>query len=222
MQQSISQGPNDHHLAFSTRMDQQYKDLSDRFDALGRLILNGRLQGSSRHNQISIPSEKGIDTQTLRVFTSHRIPCRNWCPCSCHAKRKLKAKAPGMIESVLGRIFVGYSGLPVLNKPCDFRVCRDRGNATATVEYWFPWWFVSMNLRLDLTYLPRTGPQFQLSTTRRVPDDSQSISFAMQGNIDGLRYLFSQGLAGPRDVSDSRGFTLMRVSSLPTVANTLD
>ncbi|KAL8754782.1 MAG: hypothetical protein Q9199_004117 [Rusavskia elegans] len=32
----------------------------------------------------------------------------------------------------------------------------------------------------------------------------------MQGDIDGLKYLFSQGLAGPRDVSDSRGFTLMR------------
>ncbi|KAL8874864.1 MAG: hypothetical protein Q9198_006703 [Flavoplaca austrocitrina] len=32
----------------------------------------------------------------------------------------------------------------------------------------------------------------------------------MQGNIDGLKYLFSMGLAGPRDVSDSRGFTLMR------------
>ncbi|KAL8891263.1 MAG: hypothetical protein Q9215_001676 [Flavoplaca cf. flavocitrina] len=32
----------------------------------------------------------------------------------------------------------------------------------------------------------------------------------MQGNIDGLKYLFSKGLAGQRDVSDSRGFTLMR------------
>lgn len=126
----------------------------------------------------------------------------------------MKSKAPGMVESVLGRLFIGYSGLSVFNKICDFRACRDRQNATATVEYWFPWWFVSMNMRLQLTYLPRIGPQFQLSTTRRVADDSQSISFAMQGNIDGLKYLFSQGLAGPRDVSDSRGFTLMRVSFL--------
>ena len=198
----------------STRLEQQHQDLSGRLDNLGKLILNGQPQKFPRPDQITIPSEKSIDTQTLRVSASQRIPCRSWCPCACHAKQKLKLIAPGMMESVLGKMFVGYSGLPVLNKPCDFRSCRDRQNATATMDYWFPWWFVSMNLKLHLTYLPWTGPQFQLSTTRRVPDDSQSISFAMQGNIDGLKYLFSQGLAGPRDVSDSRGFTLMRVSLL--------
>lgn len=220
-QETINQGPSDHQLALSTRMDQQHQDLSDRLDALGKLILNGQLQDSSRRDQVSIPSEKGTNTQTLRILTSHRIPCRSWCPCACHAKRKLKLTAPGMMESVLGKMFVGYSGLPVLNKPCDFRGCRDRQNATATIEYWFPWWFVSMNSKLCLTYLPWTGPQFQISTTRRIPDDSQSIAFAMQGNIDGLKYLFSQGLVGPRDVSDSRGFTLMRVRLVSTFASTL-
>ena len=202
-------------------MDQQHQDLSNRFDALGKLILNGQLRDSSRPDQVSIPSKKGTNTQILRVLTSHRIPCRSWCPCACHVNQKLKLTAPGMMESVLGKMFVGYSGLPVLNKPCNFRGCRDRQNATATMEYWFPWWFVAMNLKLHLTYLPRTGPQFQLSTTKRVPDDSQSIAFAMQGNIDGLKHLFSQGLVGPRDVSDSRGFTLMRVSLLSTIVNTL-
>lgn len=220
-QESINQGPRDYQLALSTRMDQQHQDLSDRLDALGKLIFNGKLQDSSCRDQISIPSEKGTNTQSLRILTSHRIPCRSWCPCTCHAKRKLKLTAPGLIENVLGRMFVGYSGLPVVNKPCDFRGCRDRQNATATIEYWFPWWFVSMNSKLCLTYLPWTGPQCHLSTPRRIPDDSQSIAFAIQGNIDGLKYLFSQGLVGPRDVSDSRGFTLMRVRLISTFARTL-
>lgn len=73
-----------------------------------------------------------------------------------------------------------------------------------------------MNLKLYLKILSNAGPQLQLSTTRRVPDTSQSITFAMQGNIEGLKYLFSQGLASPRDVSDSRGFSLMRVSLFAT------
>jgi hypothetical protein len=90
------------------------------------------------------------------------------------------------------------------------RGCQDRQHATATVECWFPSWFVSMNLRLHLTYLSRFGKEFQLSTTKRVADDSQSNTFAMRGNIEGLKHLFTQGLAGPRDVSDSRGYTLMR------------
>lgn len=220
-QESINQGPRDYQLALSSRIDQQHQDLSDRLDALGKLIFNGKLQDSSRGDQISIPSEKETNTHSLRILTSHRIPCRSWCPCTCHAKRKLMLTAPGLIENVLGRMFVGYSGFPVVNKPCDFRGCRDQQKATATIEYWFPWWFVSMNSKLCLTYLPLTGPQCHLSTTRRIPDDSQSIAFAMQGNIDGLKYLFSQGLVGPRDVSDSRGFTLMRVRLTSTSARTL-
>lgn len=218
-QESISQGSGDHQLALTTHMDQQHQDLSDRLDALGKLILNGHLQDSSRRDQISIPSEEGTNTQTLRILTSHRIPCRSWCPCTCHSKRKLNLPAPGLIENVLGRMFVGYSGLPVFNKPCDFRGCRDRQNATATIEYWFPWWIVSMNSKFCLTYLPWTGPQCHLSTTRRIPDDSQAIAFAMQGNTDGLKYLFSQRLVGPRDVSDSRGFSLMRVRLVSTFAS---
>lgn len=55
------------------------------------------------------------------------------------------------------------------------------------------------------------GPQLQLPTETKVPDTAQSIQFAVKGNIDGLKHLFSQGLASPRDVSSSRGFSLVRV-----------
>ena len=55
------------------------------------------------------------------------------------------------------------------------------------------------------------GPQLQLATQWRVPDTAQSIAFALNGNIDGLKDLFSRGLASPWDVSDSRGFSLIRV-----------
>ncbi|KIW88525.1 uncharacterized protein Z519_11094 [Cladophialophora bantiana CBS 173.52] len=58
--------------------------------------------------------------------------------------------------------------------------------------------------------MPQRGMPIQLSTTRRIPDDSPSINFAMKGNVDGLRFLFSQKLAHPKDVSQSRGYTLMR------------
>ncbi len=215
-QDSIDRGQTDHQIALSTRMDEQHRDLRDRLDALETLAVNGSPHEVPRDDRSSTPSAIERDPQTLRVLTSHRTPCRSWCPCACHTQQELNLRAPAVIESVIGKMFVGYSGLPVLNKPCDFRVCRDRQKATAAVEYWFPWWFLSMNLKLHFTYLPRTGPQLQLSTTRRIPDDSQAISFAMQGNIDGLKTLFSHGLAGPRDVSDSRGFTLMRVSMLWT------
>ncbi|KAK6857543.1 ankyrin repeat containing protein [Apiospora arundinis] len=47
--------------------------------------------------------------------------------------------------------------------------------------------------------LPGTGPQFQLAMQIRVPDTAQSIAFAMKGDTEGLKQLFSRGLASPGD-----------------------
>ncbi|KAF3938286.1 Ankyrin-1 [Dactylella cylindrospora] len=191
-------------------MDKQYQDLVDRIDALGQEV-NSKLQSEKRHDPAEPPAYSApLDNETVRVLLSRRNPCRNYCPCSCHGKKKGKISAPGFLESVLGKIFIGYSGVPFLNNKCDFRGCRDQQIPSATVEYWFPWWFVSRNLKIDIKCLTHAGPQLQMSTVRRVPDDAQAVSFALQGNIDGLKYLFNQGLASPRDVSESRGFTLMR------------
>ncbi len=52
-----------------------------------------------------------------------------------------------------------------------------------------------------------------LSTLRRVPDSAQSVNFALNGNIEGLKDLFIRGLASPRDVSTTRGYSVLRVSS---------
>ena len=35
-----------------------------------------------------------------------------------HKQRKIKTM-PEIMESLIGTMFVGYAGLPVLNKPCD-------------------------------------------------------------------------------------------------------
>ena len=61
-----------------------------------------------------------------------------------------------------------------------------------------------------MTYQPHIGPQFELSTLRRVPDSAQCVNFALKGNIDGLKYLFKKGLASPRDVSTTRGYSVLR------------
>lgn len=60
-------------------------------------------------------------------------------------------------------------------------------------------------------HVSHPGPQRQFVAQIKVLDTAQSISFAMKGNIDGLKYLFSQGLASPREVSNSRGFSLVSV-----------
>ncbi|KAF1993202.1 ankyrin [Amniculicola lignicola CBS 123094] len=50
-------------------------------------------------------------------------------------------------------------------------------------------------------FLPVSGPrsQLQLSVRRKVADTAKSIWFAMKGDIDGLKRLFSEGLASPEE-----------------------
>jgi hypothetical protein len=67
----------------------------------------------------------------------------------------------------------------------------------------------SRNAELS-TGLP-LGRQLQLWNEREVPDTAQSIWFAMNGNIEGLKYLFHQGLASPKHVSHTRRYRLVRV-----------
>ncbi|MCJ1308975.1 hypothetical protein MMC25_002630 [Agyrium rufum] len=54
------------------------------------------------------------------------------------------------------------------------------------------------------------GPQFALSSLRRVPDSAQCVNFALNGNVEGLKDLFQRGLASPRDVSSTRGYSMLR------------
>lgn len=63
---------------------------------------------------------------------------------------------------------------------------------------------------MELSYYHQAGPSLQLDILRIIPDNSQCINFAVNGNIDGLRFLFARGLASPRDVSSTRGYSLLR------------
>ncbi|KEY73539.1 hypothetical protein S7711_10750 [Stachybotrys chartarum IBT 7711] len=45
---------------------------------------------------------------------------------------------------------------------------------------------------------------------RRVSDSAAAVNFSMNGNISGLKGLFLRGGASPEDVSDTRGYSLLR------------
>jgi ankyrin repeat protein len=80
-----------------------------------------------------------------------------------------------------------------------------------SVEYWFPSSFFSSTIvRMQVGFQPNIGTHLQLDTLRRVPDAAQCVNFALNGDIEGLKYLFSHGFASPRDVSTTRGYSLLR------------
>ncbi|KAJ8122753.1 hypothetical protein ONZ43_g1130 [Nemania bipapillata] len=129
----------------------------------------------------STPAE--ITDMGIRV-TPYIVSCRAGCPCSCH--------------------------LQLLNAKCDDDACRGSPIRQVNLEYWFPLGFWSTIVRMQVTYGLNMGPTLNLETLRRVPDSAVSVNFAVSGNIEGLKHLFRQGQASPRDVSTTRGYSLLR------------
>jgi len=153
--------------------------------------------------------QESKSSEDVGVRVTQHGTCRQRCPCRCHVQTR--SSTPGLVDRVFGQMFVGYAGLPLVNAKCDTDSCEKNQAAHVSVEYWFPLGFVwSKILRLQMTYQPHIGPQFELSTLRRVPDSAQCVNFALNGNIDGLKDLFKRGLASPRDVSTTRGYSVLR------------
>ena len=156
--------------------------------------------------------EKAESTSSgsVGIRVTQYTACRPGCPCACHLQRR--SVTPGFVDRVIGQMFVGYSGLPLLNRTCDTTSCEKSQGPSVSFEYWFPLGFLwSQILRLQMSYQPVIGPQFQLSSLRRVPDSAQCVNFALNGNIDGLKDLFIRGMASPWDVSSTRGYSVLRV-----------
>jgi len=113
----------------------------------------------------------------------------------------------------MGQLFVEHAGIPAISTKCDKSTCTNAQASQVYAEYWFPLGvFWSQILSFHVSYQANLGPSFQLRTLRRVPDSAPAVSFAMSGNVPGLRELFRRGAASPQDVSDTRGYSLIRVS----------
>ena len=159
------------------------------------------------------PTSKTDVSQSVGIRVSQYATCLAGCSCACH--RASRTSTPGLLDRVVGQMFIGYAGLPLLGSKCDTRLCKKSQSPAVSFEYWFPMGFVwSQILQLRVSYEPKVGPQFDLRSLRRVPDTAQCVHFALNGNIEGLKDLFRRGLASPRDVSSTRGYSVLRVSLL--------
>ncbi|KAK0721386.1 ankyrin repeat-containing domain protein [Apiosordaria backusii] len=152
----------------------------------------------------TIRTEDSIGVRVRPFVATWHTGCRCWC----HTQQR--SATPAVLNNLLGRLFVGYSGLPVLSQKCDNEECRGVLSKQISMEYWFPISLWSTIIRLQLGTSLNGGPTLHLETFRRIPDTSQSVDFAQKGNMLGLQHLFRHGLASPRDVSNSRGYTLLR------------
>lgn len=173
------------------------------------------VHGSSRWDP---PPGQADDWGSIGVRAELRnlSECNRKCVCSCHLRRRLNT--PRSLDGLLGTLFVGYSGSPILGRKCDQLSCRGRKDSSTSVVYQFPRWFViSRIVELKAKVTAMYGPEMSLRFNRVVDGKALVFHYATTGAIGKMKQLFQQGLASPSDVRFDSGWTPLHVSNIEGV-----
>lgn len=97
---------------------------------------------------------------------------------------------------VLGRLFIGYTGLPTPAKKCDRKSCKHGQSQTRIrVAYLFPFWFA---LRLMALTMTKASTSFMWKLDFPAVTDGTSDMFVHTslGNIDKIQSMLSMDAGG--------------------------
>ena len=160
----------------------------------------------------------GTVSGSLQVSTElymARTCGKKLCTCRCHSVRRLET-AP-WASSLVGSLFIGYSGLPLPFTPkieCNQSDCQRNPRSLIKVAWYFPsWWPLAGNvLHFIDQWTPLDGHDITIKLPRVVPPSADIFILAQKGHVDGIRQLIRQGKASVFDISASEGRSALHVS----------
>ena len=157
------------------------------------------------------PTESFIKAATN--LQKHQFtPCAFNCICKCHAIRSYKS--PPSLESIFGKLSIGYTGCSAASVPtCDTATCDNKVGFNACVNYFLPSWLCTKLLSISLANSPLGEPSAYLVMRRVVPSTAKIFQLAYLDDGDGIKRLISTGLASPMDMDVKSGRTALHVST---------
>jgi hypothetical protein len=177
---------------------------------LTRNFLIPRHMTNGSYSPLPDPSNDSL-TVRIRASSYRRKSCEGFCSCDCHTLYHFNT--PLTASTLLGALFVGYSGWPSWRRPCNEPRCRRQSIPYIAFTYYFPQWLLARMFRIAFRLTYMNGPQVSLAMPRIISGNSDVFNFAIQGNLEGIKSLFSKGLASPFDVCESNGRTPLHVRS---------
>ena len=167
-----------------------------------------------RLSQFDGTAESGLSRRPyaadrLRAPHYRRTPCSGWCSCRCHGLTYYQS--PRSFDNILGTLLMGHSGVSFRKRPCNEQSCRMQSIPTFRLNFFFPQWMMSRVLQFVVQLSYMKGPELVLRVPRVVPDNAPALFYAVQGDIEGIKSLFSKGLASPYDVALDSGRTALHV-----------
>ena len=131
---------------------------------------------------------------TIGLQTLRRRSCNSSCNCYCHRTQRIVS--PGFMERLIGKLFLGYAGLPLVFRSCTVLGCRQDSSKLAKMTYKFPSWFWQRAVSLAFSSTSGTGPELLLRVPYVRPAHSEWFICARMGDADGLKRLLHNGQAG--------------------------
>ena len=170
---------------------------------------NARIPAGSLVTATSDQSSGSIIHIRARAFQPARFFCAPQCRCSCHNIRSFRS--PSLFHEAIGKLFIGYSGCPLgALRRCTDTSCLSQSTYRACVHYIFPSWFFAKVLSIILKSDFHSEINMSLTVRHVVSKGAEIFRLVTLDDVDGLRRLFSMGLASPDDSSDG-GQTALRV-----------
>lgn len=165
----------------------------------------------SHFSDMMSPIYKEKDTICIKASVFGPRICSKLCSCQCHTISHYTS--PRLLYSVLGSLFVGSSGVPMLDKKkCNRAMCKSSEAARIQLSYYFPKWLIAKMVYVYVTNSMQSGPSMSLRIVRVLPDAAPIFTFARKGDILGMRSLFHQGIASPVDVADGDGRSALHMA----------
>jgi len=120
--------------------------------------------------------------------------CAPECECTCHQRRRYRS--PSFAQKVLGELFIGFSSLPLLSKPCSDGRCTQRSTFSATFTYYLPTFLLSKMISLILITTSQGDPAACIKV-RPISSDFSLYRAVERNDLRTIRTMMGNRLAHP-------------------------
>ena len=137
------------------------------------------------------------------------MECSSECKCWCHMQQNVQALSN--LGTILGRLFLAYTGSSILRKPCNISSCREQNARSIRLTYFFPQWFLNSVVSTTFSTTRLGAPSLNLKVRKIVPDTNRLFTLCMTGGVDGIQQMFADRDASPDDIHHRGGWTPLHV-----------
>ena len=171
---------------------------------------------SERSNFVKASSMRSgnLTSHFISFSVQRKWKCRSDCQCICHVRRKYQS--PAFLNRIIGILFMGYSGQPILGS-CNNRTCQRHSSFSLDIAYYFPLWFLRRAIYIiaELSQIgnPTFGPIIRRVILASDPEYN-FLKMIRSHDNQGVKTMIEGRYISPNDVYNAANSSALNVGKL--------